>query len=94
MTRVPRLNRTFYGIETKCSPARHGLSLCLNRTFYGIETQNTDAQQDVESRLNRTFYGIETPKKAGSESALAVLIVPFMELKLSLNGGANFIGLS
>ena len=31
--------------------------------------------------LNRTFYGIETMVYIGADIVLAVLIVPFMELK-------------
>ena len=40
-TRVPRhtgLNRTFYGIETKCYVFSTMITMSLNRTFYGIET--------------------------------------------------------
>ena len=33
-------------------------------------------------RLNRTFYGIETTSSRTPDASLAVLIVPFMELKL------------
>ena len=34
-----------------------------------------------EKCLNRTFYGIETILTGGNVDLLAVLIVPFMELK-------------
>ena len=34
-------------------------------------------------RLNRTFYGIETKKTTTQQHNKRVLIVPFMELKLS-----------
>ena len=55
----------------------------LNRTFYGIET-DTEAEQDPgEQGLNRTFYGIETKYEDRWFNSIRVLIVPFMELKLT-----------
>ena len=39
-------------------------------------------EEKTNQGLNRTFYGIETVILCSSVSSLAVLIVPFMELKL------------
>ena len=35
---MPRLNRTFYGIETVYTGYVQNVQMGLNRTFYGIET--------------------------------------------------------
>ena len=63
-----------------CCPRPAG----LNRTFYGIETYVGTIYDMNGKGLNRTFYGIETnPPPTQVFSCSGVLIVPFMELKLS-----------
>ena len=44
-----------------------------------------DTRVPRHTGLNRTFYGIETTAALIRKQELRVLIVPFMELKLSLN---------
>ena len=80
-----RLNRTFYGIETSAATNTGYRSAGLNRTFYGIETSEDKPLPCPDICLNRTFYGIETVSTTSISSMLKVLIVPFMELKLSFS---------
>ena len=84
MSKILRLNRTFYGIETLVVLGLSVVVIGLNRTFYGIETYQTFQHRRETNRLNRTFYGIETGDMRLTQDAEYVLIVPFMELKRTM----------
>ena len=83
ITGLGSLNRTFYGIESTSSKRLMYVRACLNRTFYGIERVAVSAADLLNSSLNRTFYGIERWYVALDGHTVEVLIVPFMELKVS-----------
>ena len=48
-----------------------------------LKQQRARRPTEIDEGLNRTFYGIETPQRIQTKKQTLVLIVPFMELKLT-----------
>ena len=71
-------------LKSQLCSTRGFILQCLNRTFYGIEIHNGAGMLKSRASLNRTFYGIEIPLTCRTCLLLSVLIVPFMELKFSI----------